>query len=218
MATSLRTRFDEIVGKAHVHAEGRVIIPPDEAALLNTIRACADTHTPVVITSSDDRDAPSGALGVRVSVAGLTTIHVDAASLTVRTGGGAALADVQAAVAAAGLALVGVPADAGSTHMGSLVARGAVPRRSLTGIEAVLGRGERVRFGGAILKDVAGYDVAAVLLGSMGRCAVISAVTWRLQPVGTADTAPPPRSEMAVASGPNLQIAFDPEGLFTSDR
>ena len=89
-------------------------------------------------------------------------------------------------MAEAKLAVVGLGAETGSGHVGTLVARGEVPRRSLSGVEAVLSTGEAVKAGGAALKDVVGYDLIAALLGSAGRLAIIAAVTFRLEPAAGA--------------------------------
>src|SRR6202043_2463836 len=85
-------------------------------------------------------------------------------------------------VAETKLIRVGLGADTVSAHVGTLIARGEVPRRSLAGVEAVLSTGEVVKAGGAALKDVVGYDLTATLLGSAGRLAIIAAVTFRLEP------------------------------------
>jgi glycolate oxidase subunit GlcD len=52
----------------------------------------------------------------------------------------------------------------------------------VTGIEAVVAPGELVRVGGAIRKDVAGYDLAGLLVGSEGTLGVITSVWLRLTP------------------------------------
>jgi glycolate oxidase subunit GlcD len=52
----------------------------------------------------------------------------------------------------------------------------------VTGIEAVIPPGEVIRIGGAIRKDVAGYDVKSLLIGSEGTLGVITAVWLRLLP------------------------------------
>jgi len=52
----------------------------------------------------------------------------------------------------------------------------------VTGIEAVVAPGELVRIGGAIRKDVAGYDLASLLVGSEGTLGVITSVWLRLIP------------------------------------
>lgn len=52
----------------------------------------------------------------------------------------------------------------------------------VTGIEAVVAPGELVHVGGAIRKDVAGYDLTGLLVGSEGTLGVITSVWLRLTP------------------------------------
>ena len=52
----------------------------------------------------------------------------------------------------------------------------------VTGIEAVLAPGELVRVGGALRKDVAGYDLRALLTGSEGTLGVITSAWLRFVP------------------------------------
>jgi glycolate oxidase subunit GlcD len=52
----------------------------------------------------------------------------------------------------------------------------------VTGIEAVVPPGDVINLGGAIRKDVAGYDVKSLLIGSEGTLGVITAAWLRLLP------------------------------------
>jgi glycolate dehydrogenase FAD-linked subunit len=52
----------------------------------------------------------------------------------------------------------------------------------VTGIEAVLPPGELVRVGGPFRKDVAGYDLKSILIGSEGTLGVVTAAWLRLIP------------------------------------
>ena len=52
----------------------------------------------------------------------------------------------------------------------------------ITGIEAVVAPGELVRLGGPVRKDVAGYDLRSLLIGSEGTLGVITALWLRLIP------------------------------------
>jgi FAD/FMN-containing dehydrogenase len=52
----------------------------------------------------------------------------------------------------------------------------------VTGLEAVLPPGDLVRVGGAIRKDVAGYDLKNLLIGSEGTLVVVTAVWLKLIP------------------------------------
>jgi glycolate oxidase subunit GlcD len=52
----------------------------------------------------------------------------------------------------------------------------------VSGLEAVLAGGEVITLGGAITKDVAGYDLRSLLIGSEGTLAIITAAWLRLIP------------------------------------
>ena len=52
----------------------------------------------------------------------------------------------------------------------------------VTGLEAVVAPGELVRLGGPVRKDVAGYDLRSLLVGSEGTLGVITSVWLRLIP------------------------------------
>src|SRR4051794_41470587 len=52
----------------------------------------------------------------------------------------------------------------------------------VTGIEAVIPPGEIVTFGGPIRKDVAGYDLKSLLVGSEGTLGLVTAAWLRLRP------------------------------------
>src|SRR5436309_6253151 len=52
----------------------------------------------------------------------------------------------------------------------------------VTGVEAVMAPGELAQFGGPVRKDVAGYDLKDLLIGSEGTLGVITALWLRLIP------------------------------------
>jgi glycolate oxidase subunit GlcD len=62
-------------------------------------------------------------------------------------------------------------------------------RAWVTGLEAVLAPGELVRLGGPVRKDVAGYDLVSLLVGSEGTLGVITAAWLRLVPAPEATAA-----------------------------
>ena len=53
---------------------------------------------------------------------------------------------------------------------------------SIKGIEFLLPTGEKIRYGGKIAKNVAGYDLTRLMLGSFGKFGIISSVLIDLTP------------------------------------
>ena len=84
----------------------------------------------------------------------------------------------------------------GATVGGCVAAGLAGPRRAsagslrdfVLGAKLIDGRGEHLSFGGTVMKNVAGYDVARVLAGSMGILGVITEVAIKVLPRPAAET------------------------------
>ena len=83
------------------------------------------------------------------------------------------------------------PACGGNATLGGTLAcdisgpsrpwRGSV-RDSTLGLRLINGRGEHLKFGGQVLKNVAGYDVSRLQAGAMGTLGVITEITFRVLP------------------------------------
>jgi FAD/FMN-containing dehydrogenase len=219
MDAELRRALAEIAG-AKGTTDAGVVSPADAEQVSAVLRRCAERGARVAVVSGPPagRGGPPEGAAVLLSLARLAAVAVDAPAAVVRAEAGVPVSSLRTACKQAGTALVATVAtpSPAPTHVGSLVARGGLPRRAICGIEAVLGTGERVRAGGAVQRDVTGYDLVAALLGSSGRLAVITAVWFRLQPAG----APPgPHDALGVVEpgvlGDTLRAAFDPAGVLS---
>ena len=100
--------------------------------------------------------------------------------------------DLQKAVEAVGLFYPPDPASLATSTIGGNVAECAggprafkygVTKRYVLGLEAVLPSGEIIRTGGKSVKNVVGYDLTQLLVGSEGTLAVITKVIVRLVPL-----------------------------------
>ena len=59
-------------------------------------------------------------------------------------------------------------------------------RDAVLGIKIIDGRGRLLSFGGQVMKNVAGYDVARLLVGSKGKMAVICEISFKIIPLSYA--------------------------------
>ena len=73
-----------------------------------------------------------------------------------------------------------IGATIATASAGPLATSFGLPRDLLLGLEFVNGRGEIVRAGGKVVKNVAGFDLSRLLTGSWGTLGVITEVTLRL--------------------------------------
>lgn len=83
--------------------------------------------------------------------------------------------------------LLGASSTLGGAIASGLNGAGSYYRASLSdhvlGGTIVNGKGERLGFGGTVIKNVAGYDISRLLVGSMGCLAVISEISMRVEPI-----------------------------------
>jgi glycolate oxidase FAD binding subunit len=73
-----------------------------------------------------------------------------------------------------------IGATMATASAGPLATSFGLPRDLLLGLEFVNGRGDVVRAGGKVVKNVAGFDLSRLLTGSWGTLGVITEVTLRL--------------------------------------
>jgi glycolate oxidase FAD binding subunit len=151
--------------------------------------------------------------GAEVSTAGLNRIVEYAPEdLVVTAEAGMRLADLQAALGAHGQRLAFDPPDAAHATIGGLVASNDFGQRRvryggirdlILGVRIVRADGALVRGGGKVVKNVAGFDLPKIVVGSFGTLGAIVAATFRLHPV-------PETARMVAARGcsaPDLAAA-----------
>ena len=210
MDASLHRLLVDALGEETVLDGGSVLAPSSPDGVAAALRIAQERRLRLRLTSGPAEGADPLRDGALLSMGRLSTVQVDASNGVVRAEAGVTLTALTAALADAGMAVPGLSTDPGSDHVGALIARGGVPRRSLTGIEAALPGGDLVQLGGAVLKDVVGYDIASVLLGSRGSLAAIIAVHLRLIPAAAAVEVAQPAGARDVGE---LTGVFDPEGI-----
>jgi glycolate oxidase FAD binding subunit len=119
-------------------------------------------------------------------------VHYEPSELVLTARSGTPLSEIEAALAAHGQFLAfEPPAFDGDPTLGGLIAAGlSGPRRMYVGAarDFVLGtrlltaEGELLRFGGEVMKNVAGFDVSRVLCGSLGILGILTEVSLKVLP------------------------------------
>ena len=126
-------------------------------------------------------------------------LEIDAANLTATVQPGVINADLNRAVAEHGLFYPPDPASFEMCTIGGNLAENSgglrcvkygVTRDWVLGLEVVLADGSVIRTGGKNIKDVAGYDLTGLFVGSEGTLGLITEATLRLLPL------PPPKLTM----------------------
>src|SRR6059036_2371118 len=145
-------------------------------------------------------------------------IEHDHANLTATVQSGITLSDLQASL---GPQKQFVPIEAPfpdrATVGGAIASNLNGPRRSyygsvrdlVIGMRVVLASGEQIKAGGKVVKNVAGYDMCKLFVGSLGTLGMITEVTLRLTPL-------PKSSATLTASGTLSQTSQLAAELATS--
>jgi glycolate oxidase len=177
------------------HAADVVVLPADTAQVAAIARLCDDTRTPLVArgggTGYTGGSVPTRG-GVVISLERLNRIlEIDEANLIAVVQPNVITGVLQDAVERVGLFYPPDPASLRQSVIGGNVAECAggprafkygVTKRYVLGLEAVLATGEVLRTGGKVVKNVVGYDLTQLLVGSEGTLAIITEITLRLIP------------------------------------
>jgi glycolate oxidase len=171
------------------------VLPADTAEVAAIVRLCAEHRVPMVPRGAGTGYS-GGAVptqgGVVISLERLNRIlEIDQANLVAVVEPCVITGDLQDAVERVGLFYPPDPASLRISTIGGNVAECAggpqafkygTTKRYVLGLEAVLPTGEIVHTGGKAVKNVVGYDLTQLLVGSEGTLAIITRITLRLIP------------------------------------
>lgn len=159
-----------------------------------TIRDAAERGAPLRIQGGNSKAflgrVTAGAVLDTRRHAGVIDYHPSELVITARTG--TPLADIEAVLAERGQMLAFEPPYFGSsaTLGGTLACALSGPRRPYTGaardfvlgVTLIDGRGRLLRFGGQVIKNVAGYDLSRLVIGAMGTLGLMTEVSLNVLP------------------------------------
>lgn len=185
-----------------------VALPTTTQQVAAIVRCAAEHRVPIV-----PRGAGSGLSGGSAGIEGALTIaftrmnrvlEIDAANMVAVVQPGVINADLKKAVAAEGLFYAPDPAsyefctiggNIGTNAGGLCCVKYGVTRDAVLGLEVVLADGSVIRTGGRNVKDVAGYALTHLFVGSQGTLGLVTEATLGLRP------APPPKRTMLAFFG-----------------
>ncbi|MFI5291355.1 MAG: FAD-binding oxidoreductase [Candidatus Limnocylindrales bacterium] len=172
-----------------------VVMPTTTSEVATIVALAAEHAVPIV-----PRGAGSGLSGGATAVDGALTLvltkmdrilEIDTANLVAVVQPGVINADLGRAAAEHGLFYAPDPASFEICTIGGNLAENSgglrcvkygVTRDAVLGLEVVLADGSVIRTGGRTVKDVAGYDLTHLFVGSEGTLGVITEATLRLRP------------------------------------
>ncbi len=165
-----------------------------QAELLDRVRSSAATGTPLCIRGGGSKTFYGRHCdGELLDISGHRGIvSYEPSELVVTARAGTPLAEIEAALAENGQLLPFEPPHFGpNATLGGMVAAGlSGPRRpwggsvrdAVLGVRLINGQGEALRFGGQVMKNVAGYDLSRLMAGALGSLGVLLEVSVKVLP------------------------------------
>ncbi len=177
----------------------RLTILPETVEQVSQAVALANQQGLTLITRGGGSRLNLGGIPERFDVLLETTkltrlLEHEAPDLTCHVEAGITLAALQAKLATKGQWLALDPPDAQQATIGGILASNAsglkrlrygTARDMVIGLRVVQASGEIARSGGSVVKNVAGYDLNKLYIGSLGTLGIIVEVNFKLQPLPT---------------------------------
>jgi glycolate dehydrogenase FAD-linked subunit len=185
----------DLMGRGVLGSADAVVLPSTVEEVAAVMRWCYEHDVPLTA-----RGGGTGLAGGAIPVLGGVVIgferlnkvrQFDPLLWRMHVEAGVTTGDVQRLARESGLRFPPDPGAAETSQIGGNIACNAggphafkygVTGNWVTGIEAVVPPGEIVRVGGPLRKDVAGYDLKSLLVGSEGTLGLITAAWLRLTP------------------------------------
>jgi glycolate oxidase FAD binding subunit len=182
------------------------VLYPDSAEKVAAVLRCAAENDLAVIPCRNGTKLATGSpprrYDVALSLKEMTRVwHFEAADLTIGLEPGMKFGDFQEFIGRHGLWLPLDPRGGARASIGGIIAANAAgllrqgfggPRDMVLGLKIALTDGKIVKTGGRVVKNVAGYDLGKLMVGSYGSLGVIVEANLKLYPK------PPERVTFAV--------------------
>ncbi len=187
---------DEVPDRAYAHMP-EAVVRPASAGQIAAIMKLANRERIAVTPRGAGSGLSGGAVPLRGGIVLLVDrmnriLEVDRENLFVVVEPGVVTAAINEALLPHGLFYAGYPMSRETCFIGGNVAENAgggkavkygVTNRYVTGLEVVTPTGEIVQLGGKLVKDVTGYNLVQLLVGSEGTLGVFTKIILRLLPL-----------------------------------
>ncbi|MFW6041980.1 MAG: FAD-binding oxidoreductase [Guyparkeria sp.] len=186
---------DEVPDPEYAHMPDAVVRPRTAEEISKIMKLANRERIPVT-----PRGAGSGLSGGAVPIAGgivllcdrmNEVLEIDTDNMMVTVEPGMVTAEINEALAETGLFYAGYPMSLETCYIGGNVAENAgggkavkygVTGRYVLGLEMVTPTGEIIQLGGKLIKDVTGYNMIGLMVGSEGTLGVFTKITLKLLP------------------------------------
>jgi len=190
---------DETPRKQYAHMPEVVVIPKTAEEITEIVKIANKKLIPVT-----PRGAGSGLSGGAIPVFGGIVIslekmnkilEIDYNNMMMVLEPGVVTNDINEVIAEKGLFYAGYPMSVETCFIGGNVAENAgggravkygVTSRYIMGLEVVTPEGDIVQLGGKLVKDVTGYDLKQLIIGSEGTLGIVTKAIIKLIPLPTA--------------------------------
>ncbi len=188
--------------KDQFSAMPEVIVTPTSTQQVAEIMKLANVHLIPVTPRGAGSGLSGGAIplhgGILMAFEKMNKVlDVDLQNMMIEVQAGIVTNEINAVVADDGLFFAGYPMSLESCQIGGNIAENAgggkaikygVTERYITGMEVVTPAGEILKIGGKIVKDVSGYDLKRLYIGSEGTLGIVTSATIKLTPLPKAKT------------------------------
>lgn len=176
--------------------------PAPTAAVVDEVQRARSDRTPLrIVAASHWLDAGRPVRAERLldlkSLVSPDVVHYEPGDLTLSVRSTATLGEINQMLRVEGQWLPLDPAGGMDGTIGATIATASAgplssafgtPREQVLGVEAVTGRGEVIRAGGRVVKNVAGFDLTRLMTGAWGTLGAITEVSVRLRALPAVET------------------------------
>ena len=191
-----RYGHDEISGSQYAHLP-EVVVKPGSAEEISAIMKLANQEQIPVTPRGAGSGLSGGAVpiygGILLSIERLNkVVELDKANMTITVEAGVITSQINELLEEHNLFYAGYPMSLETCYIGGNVAENAgggkaikygVTDRYVQGLEVVLPSGEIVQLGGKRVKDVTGYNLLHLMVGSEGTLGIFTKITLKLLPL-----------------------------------